>query len=424
MDILSVLRNRAAEVVLFTGVVSLSLLYYHFQQPFAWLTWYTCLFFYLSIFMVVAGALALLFRLLHVKRETAFKVWAVTISVFTVLFITEFFLRMMKINLSYMEIRGGVYRSAYIKYDKNVDWHYLPQSDGYLVAPEYKYARHHNNYGFSDADFNPHTNADTIVIQTYGDSFTEGDGAPADSSYPALLRKMLQRDGYKNIVVQNFGICGNDPAFCWRQLKDIGAAFKPNIAIIVYGTGDLTTDFFTRGGQERFKGDYYKGFDAPSWEWLYGVSYVARLVANSVFGVDYKNFFLTHDEAANRVENLKPKWNHTFADIASTSCGNNIKVLLIKKPEHSEVDNGKYDEDFKFFDRMKDSISCFKQYDLLPFYKDSFHLNKDNTRPYWWVQDGHHNPTGYAMMAQGIYTGLKQTYPEIFTTLDTTKTAR
>jgi lysophospholipase L1-like esterase len=410
--------------VLAAGVVGLWGLYYHFSWPYAALNGNWSLYFYANLFAILMGALFTVFVWLKPARETQFKALLISLSVFMVVLATEFYLRIEKINQAYIETRGGVYRSSYVKRDPNIDWHYLPGSDGYLEAAEYKYPRHHNNLGFSDADFYPKKDSNTILVQTYGDSFTEGDGAPVDSSYPAILRDLLKRDGQTKIIVQNMGICGNDPAFVWKQLKDIGTGLKPDVVVIVYNTGDLKTDFFTRGGQERFKGDYYKGFDAPNWEWIYGVSYVARLVARSVFGIEYKNFFLTDAQADKRVEELKPKWNQTFAGIATLTCPNKTKVLLIKKPERGEVDFNKYEQDFAFFDRMRDTVSCFKQYDLLPFYRDSCHMNRDNTGRYWWMMDGHNNGLGYAMMARGVYNGLRKSYPEIFTTLDSVKTVQ
>lgn len=404
------------------GLLGLVALYFYFQRPYAALGGLLCLFFYGCIFCVITGSLFLAFKRFKPKRETQFKILVPVLSVFLVLVLAELYLRAEKINRAYIEQRGGVYRSSYIKYDRNVDWHYQPGSDFNLTSAEYNYPRHHNNMGFSDVDFFKKSDSDKILIQTYGDSFTEGDGAPADSSYPAILRDLLKRNGQTQITVQNFGVCGNDPAFCWRQLKDIGAGLKPDVVIISYSAGDLTTDFFTRGGEERFKGDYYKGIAAPGWEWLYGISYVARLIANSVFGIEYKNFFLTEGQSKERIEELKPKWNHTFADIAETARQNNIKILLIKKPEHNETDLNRYDLDFTFFDRLRDSITSLKQYDLLPYYRDSAHITKNNSNNYWWPQDGHNKSTGYAVMARGVYTGLKQTYPEIFTNLDTAKT--
>lgn len=334
---------------------------------------------------------------------------------FFVLLCVEFILRLLGINKAYVENRSGKYVSSYIGRDNNINRTYWPGTVTYLQSPEYKYSRLHNNLGFSDTDFYEKKDSASVLIQTYGDSFTEGDGASVDSSYPALLRALLKLGGQGQITVQNFGICGNDPAFYWKQFKDIGVRLKPDVVVIAYDCGDLTTDFMTRGGLERFKDGYYKGIDGPWWEWLYGASYVYRLFAVSMFDVQYNLFFLNQEQRRQRLRELEPKWNQTFKAIADIARRNNVKVLLIKKPERREVDSNKYSYDYSFFEKMADTISCFKRFDLLPFYRDSCHITPSNSAKYWWPKDGHNQGIGYALMARGVYEGLRKSYPQIFT---------
>ena len=396
------------------GLLGLVCLHKFFHQPFSAFDWLSCVFFYACVFSFLIGIVALGFELFNPVKETQYKILLGLLSLFFVLSLTEFILRIFCINQAYIERRTGKYVSAYIAHDNNVNRAYFPGSVTFLQASEYKYPRHHNNLGFSDNDFFEKASQKEILIQTYGDSFTEGDGAPADSSYPALLRALLKRDGHRQIIVQNFGICGNDPGFYWKQFKDIGAKLKPDVVVITYDCGDMTTDFLTKGGIERFKDGYYKGLDGPWWEWLYGVSYVYRLFAVSIFNVQYNTFFLSEEQRAQRLKELEPRWIRTFEAIADVARINHVKVLLVKKPERREVDANQYSYDYSFFEKVADTISCFKRIDLLPYYRDSVHINKDNSAKYWWPIDGHNQGAGYALMAGGIYAGLMQRYPEIF----------
>jgi hypothetical protein len=358
---------------------------------------------------------AVMFHLMKPKRETRYKVILCLLSTFLILALVEFFLHVKSINKAYVENRTGKYVSSYISHDNNVNRTYWPGTVTYLQSSEYSYPRLHNNLGFSDSNFYVRQDSRQILIQTYGDSFTEGDGAPTDSSYPALLRSLLKSDGHSNVIVQNFGICGNDPAFYWKQFKDIGVKLKPDIVVITYDCGDLTTDFLTKGGLERFRNGYYKGMDGPWWEWIYGSSYVFRLFAVSLFDVKYNQFYLSDDQRAQRLKELEPKWNLTFQAIGDVARRNNVKILLVKKPERREVDSNRYSYDYSFFEKMVDTIPSFKRMDLLPFYWDSCHLNAYNTVKYWWPKDGHNQGAGYALMANGVYLGLQKNYPEIFT---------
>ena len=63
----------------------------------------------------------------------------------------------------------------------------------------------------------------------------------------------------------------------------------------------------------------------------------------------------------------------------------------------------------------------FKQFDLLPYYRNSIGMDKNTTQKYYWKKDGHHNATGHAVMARGVYCGLQKSYPEIFPILDSLK---
>ena len=400
---------------LLAGIGGLLIISYYFNKSFASLNWLNCILFYSSLFTILLGIMQLIFWFFKQRNKVQNKLMLLFFSGYIVLVFSEFFLRSAGVNKAYVENRNCKYVSSYISHDTNVNRIYGPGTITFLQSQEFKYPRHHNNLGFSDVDFFEKKDTGAILVQTYGDSFTEGDGAPADSSYPAILRGLLKRDGQTQITVQNFGICGNDPAFYWKQFKDIGSKLHPDVVVIAYDCGDLTTDFLTKGGLERFKNGYYKGFDGPWWEWIYGVSYVYRLFAVSLFDVNYANFFLSDEQKIKRLKELEPKWNQTFMAIAEVARKNHAKVLLVKKPEHREVDANQYSYDYSFFEKMADTISCFKRVDLLPYYRDSAHINSGNSAKYWWPKDGHHQGAGYAIMAQGVYAGLRRNYPEIFT---------
>ncbi|MCX6198742.1 MAG: hypothetical protein NTY88_05915 [Bacteroidetes bacterium] len=378
--------------------------------------------FYFSLGLFLAGSIGLISAIFNWEKETCINVGLLFGSFYLCVVSAEIFLRVKGVGGSYMEGRSSKYVSVYPHKNADVDFTIQPYFVPFLQTPEYKFPRLRNNFGFRDADFEVKKDSAKMLIQTYGDSFTEGDGAPQDSSYPSLLRQILKNDaGAQNISIQNFGVCGSDPGFTCKQLEDIGFIMQPNVAVITYTSFDFTADFLTRGGLERFKDGYWQALQGPSWEWLYAASYIFRLVANSVFGVTHTNFFLTEKEKETRLNILKPKWNEVFQRIALLAKQNHLKILLLKKPERSEVVNNTYLCNFSFFEQMVDTISGFKRFDLLPYYRDSVHMDKNNTENYYWPKDGHHNSTGYRVMAKGVYCGLQKSYPEIFTTLDTAK---
>lgn len=408
--------------ILLTGASGLLLLYLRFQMPLAAFGAVHSAVFYFSLGLFLAGSLGLVSTFFDWKKETCINVGLLLGSFYLCVTTAEIFLRVKGVGGSYMEGRSSKYVSVYPPQNADVDFTIQPYFIPFLQTPEYKFSRLRNNFGFRDIDFEVKKDSAKILIQTYGDSFTEGDGAPQDSSYPSQLRQILKNDAKtQNIFIQNFGVCGSDPGFTYKQMEDVGLELKPNVAVITYTSFDFTADFLTRGGLERFKDGYWQALPGPEWEWLYGASYIFRLVANSVFGVTHTNFFLTEKEKETRLNILKPKWNEVFQRIALLAKQHDLKILLLKKPERSEVVNNAYLCNFSFFEQMTDTISGFKRFDLLPYYRDSVHMDKNNTENYYWPKDGHHNSMGYSVMAKGVYAGLQKFYPEIFTTLDTAK---
>lgn len=403
----------AYSTICILGLAGFYKLYIDFQVPYARTGLKNVLGFYAFLTFALTGFTGLVLSLVKPSNETRKNTWLLTGSVLAALLFCETLLRALQIHTTYLETRWKCYISPYIRKDTDTLHIIQPYMPAYLESIDFKYPRPRNKAGFRDTDFYPHTDS-TLLIQTYGDSFTEGDGSPMDSSYPAVLRKALQRDYGNRFVIQNFGVCGSDPAFSYKQFQHIGLPLKPDVLIVTYCSFDFTSDFFNRSGLDRFKGAYLDCYHAPDWEILYAYSYVFRLFIIPLTGLDYNYSFIDEKTRKARMDELKPKWNETFLRIADLARQNNIRVLLIKKPESSEISNRGYMFDFTFFESTADTVACFKRYDLLPYYVDSAHIDESNIQLYYWPHDGHHNPKGYAVMAKGIYAGLKNTYPDIF----------
>lgn len=340
---------------------------------------------------------------------------------FVALFIGKTVMRCLHVNATYSELSNGIYSSAYMKNNSDT-LHIIPlNSPKFLHSDEFNYPRPRNNEGFRVTDFVPNLDTTKFLIQTYGDSFSEGDDAPMDSSYAAALRTILQQGFGKKIFVQNFGVCGSDPAFSFKQFQHIGLKLHPNIIAITYSSFDFIFDFFTRGGLERFGGEYLTAYRAPRWEILYAYSYIFRAIVIRLTGLEHRFMFVDEATRVKRIVELKTKWNQVFTGLANMAKKNKVQVLLLKKTERSEVTGNQYMFDFSFFEQMADTVSVFKRFNLLPYYRDSIRMDKNTIQNYYWKKDGHHNATGYAAMAKGVYCGLQKSYTEIFPILDSLK---
>jgi hypothetical protein len=324
----------------------------------------------------------------------------------------ELAVRLSGTEATYTENRSGWYQSSYQgNLDDPLRVHRF-YKEFWMETPEYRFHRKVNSHGFADDEFLPKQEGE-FLIQTYGDSFTEGDGAPADSSYPALLRQMFAQRDMPSVKVQNFGFSGNDPGFYWRQFKDLGISMNPDLIVISYGSLDFTCDFFTRGGLSRFNDVGWSALPGPWWEFIYANSHLFRWSVRMLFGIDEVGFLLTPEQQRQRLSDLESDWNEVFRSIAELADEHGIDVLLVKKPERSEVALGEYQFDFWFFDSTDQSSENLYHFDLLEYYRQNRRLTADSTSRYYWVNDGHHNPRGYYLMAEGVFQALLYHFPSI-----------
>lgn len=380
-------------LLLFAGYISWET-YWYTKVGLGFIKWHTHFVPILMVWFLLTPVVSLL----TTKKEAHLSLGVIVFSLIAV----EGFLMATGINKNYVENRTGYYLSLYRQQSNDSLRTYKPNEWHPLKTPEYDYKRFTNSYGFSDKPFQKPANQ--LVIQTYGDSFTKGDGAPADSSYPYLLGKMLG-NGY---LVQNYGICGNDPGFYPVQFEKVGKNYNPRLIILSYCTFDFITDVMSRGGMERFYENGWRTKGGPWWEVIYASSLTSRLVFHS-FGIRYDDFFLNEEEKKARYKALEKNWNGIFVELAELAKRYNTEIFLFKKPERCEIDVNKYQFDMSFFDSLLANYPQIHHVDLLPKYRQKIKMDKGgSTSAYYYVKDGHHNPKGYLLMAQLIYESLVQ----------------
>jgi len=367
------------------------------------------------------GLLCLLFPVVRGLNELAgvsevnSRVLSVSVSI--CLIFLELAVRLLGTEATYVERRLGWYQSSYQQNLEDPLRVHRYYTEFWMETPEYRFHRTVNSHGFADEEFLPKREGE-ILIQTYGDSFTEGDGAPADSSYPALLRGMFAERDIPHVKVQNFGFSGNDPGFYWRQFKDVGSSLNPDVIVISYGSLDFTCDFFTRGGLGRFRDDGWSALPGPWWEFIYANSHVFRWFARAMAGIDATGFLLTPEQQRQRLSDLESDWSEVFRSISELAEKHGIAVLLVKKPERSEIDQAAYQFDFSFFDSTIQSSVNLHHFDLLEYYVLNRRLTADSTSRYFWVNDGHHNPEGYHLMAEGVLHAIERGFGNMFPHLE------
>ncbi len=299
---------------------------------------------------------------------------------------------------------NGSYISPYLNIIQNKYNVRHSGEDYWLEKSEFRYQRTANSLGFPDPEWRINKNQKEIRVLALGDSFTEGDGAPYDSSYVALMRHILS-DKNGSFYIMNAGTCGSDPFFNYVNLRDRLLVYKPDIVIQSIGTGDMNTDILIRGGMERFKNRW--PLTPPWWEPLYAISYVSRIFFTLA---GYSQLLQKPGKLELEKNRINKSVEDLFRDYSSLCQKNNIKLFVVLHPQINELDSDAYEYDFKPVLESLRSDTHINVIDLLPYYKayiDSLHTTAAD---YYWKYNGHHNPRGYLMMAQ---TTLQNIIPNL-----------
>ena len=78
----------------------------------------------------------------------------------------------------------------------------------------------------------PKLDADAVIL-AYGDSLTQGKGAKAEQSYPAVLSRLSNRE------VINAGISGEESGAGLKRLPAVLAEHQPDLLILCHGGNDF-----------------------------------------------------------------------------------------------------------------------------------------------------------------------------------------
>lgn len=324
------------------------------------------------------------------------------ITVVITLFIIELVLRyVIEYPLTYPEQNDGFYKSQYyapVRMHSRTDLHTLepsPFSERHYVSPEFNFpVEELNRYGFRGEE--PHV--DKKIILALGDSFTEGLGAPADSTYPVLLTNFLKSDD-SSLFVFNAGTAGNDPFFDFKMLQKLSSEIEVAKVIFLVNTSDVN-DVVSRGGYDRFLEEGKLKYRSPPWwEVLYASSMVFRLFMHNAMDIHYNLMTYEETDRAN-FEAAGEIYSLFHNRILPWSKEKEIPVVIVLHPFLSEID-----QPFKTYTYLDEKLSKLKG---VKYYNTRLGMKNHmgNPNDYYWLKDGHFNPRGYSILAKEIYENI------------------
>jgi lysophospholipase L1-like esterase len=369
--------------------------------------WHALLWLYLTMALLFLGISYVIFKTGRLQSEKSKKIYLVCLGIFVSWYLTEGFLRIAKIGRTYSEDREGVFVNPAERMQKTWYVTWQPNEKKELASgTEYSFPRTTNSLGLSDNEWRIRKDSNEIRVITLGDSFTEGDGCPFDSTYPNVLQKLLQNYlPHRKVNVMNAGRCGSDPWFEYKKLTDLLLVYKPDIVLYTNGSNDMLFDHLNYGGFERFLPDssIKNRIPQPKWLGIYEVSYVFRLIADA-WGYD-NTLFSNIQRNKNEKEAIKNA-KQLSAFYSQLAVQNNFTCIQLLRPDKSEMETGKYVFNVHELLQNTDTLKQYNTFDLLSYYKDSLHINDKNVNAFFWKVDQHHNSVGYEAMAKGAFMAI------------------
>jgi len=329
---------------------------------------------------------------------------AVAVSVLFALVVFEGILRLLKLNRTYLEILGrSEYQSLYSPGKMNSFWHtYEPSDTTHVFRGDFSYARRFNSMGLPEREVNLNDTS-TKKILCLGDSFTEGIGAGADSTWPRELERDLNWCSKDSYLVYNAGVAGCDPVYSYHFLR--GKLWDVNWKAVIFCVNSTDVpEVMMRGGMERFKaGNKAEFTKGPVWEPLYASLYIVRYLVLDILKYDWTLHPVSVSKQLN--EASAQKIRKVLVNAQGELNKRGIEMLVLLHPLGYEVADGKYTA---YTDTLRNKLAILRPLDMLPYFLDSTGLTKKNYTQYYWPNDGHFTALGYKVMGHKVSEELME----------------
>jgi len=364
--------------------------------------------FIILLFLVIVFFLEIIYYIIPFNKQTFNNLRLLFASLCFSLLLSEFIIHISGKYYTVCENRNKfIYSSIFKSQDKT--WYHVSTPNAVIRIKnfEYDYPRTTNSLGLSDKEPDLNKFPGEYRIIGLGDSFTEGDGTPEDSTWlKELERNITNIKSDKKFTFINAGVRGSDPYYEYVLLKNKLLKYKPDLVIVAINSSDID-DIIIRGGLNRFKKDGNVIFEnSPSWLWFYESSHISRLIVHSIFKYNYllikpENKIYESPKSIKLIYDCIIMFNKLAVE-------NNFKLLVVFHPCKSEIINGYYDYFETLIWKLKSENQSINVLDMLDYFTEQEKINKYNYQKYYWKIDGHHNSNGYSAFGRGVEYKLKQ----------------
>ncbi len=289
----------------------------------------------------------------------------------------------------------GIYVSPYKPGLPSWFHHWAPNTLVDNNMSEFRYQNQYNELGHREIPYAMfEKDTASIKVICLGDSFTEGDGAPVDSTWV----KKVDALSNKKLSFYNAGVCGSDVFFNNKMLEHKLLPLRPKVVVECVNTSDLS-DVMWFGGNERFKQDGTTvGKKIPSWETPYKYSHIIRAVLQTFF--KFNSSLVVSSQLQGEEKKSAMLIDKEIESTAMICQKNNIQYYLVVHPCPYEI--GKPTSGTKtLIEHLGTKPYTINLFGAL----DSFYKT-NNIKQFSHAINGHYNPKGYWVMGEKIYTEL------------------
>jgi lysophospholipase L1-like esterase len=307
--------------------------------------------------------------------------------------------------MTYLEQNGSKhYASLYHLSDTSEAdfYHILSPLTTYVDRKkEFSFSYPVNGIGLCERDLNA-SDTQYYRIACMGDSYTQGIGAPQDSSWPRQLENILNRYTAKPVQTINCGIGGSDLVHQYMLFKDRVVAYKPKAVVLCVNRSDID-DIVTRGGMERYISDSVIYTPGPLWwEPFFAQSFIIRAIAINMFKV---NFFLLSPKAYEQQKNIAlDKIKTALKQWYGFTQQQHINFYLALQP--TPYDYYTPDDYPRLEKAVYESLPANRVINIKPQWGAT--INLQNLNQWYWPNDCHLKTNGYKYLAQTIAKTLIQ----------------
>ena len=343
------------------------------------------------------------------RKRIVFTLLSLLLSLICSAAIAELTLRYYKINATWMEINSGSYGSPYRMklsepwvFDSGKNW------KSSFKQSEFNIPFQTNAEGVRDISHPIENPANELRIVALGDSFTMGQGAALEDTWPKVLEGLLEdKYGKERVRVLLGGVAGSDPVFAYQLFKRRLMKYKPHIVLLQINDSDVN-DINARGGTGRFTSSgHLKNNRGPSYEWLWEASYLFRLFMIEVMDCN-SSLLVSNDEFERRNKEAVVLLKECIEDFVELAKKKEFQFMLINHPYsyHLEHSNPAIMTSSLLKDLDDEDVPSF---DLYPTLEEIIEREgASRIEDYYWPLDAHFKPLGYELLAQGVFAEIEK----------------